>query len=208
VAQGTFQNLDFESPNAAGLTNGFVAFSDAFPGWTGWTAGTNQASLAGYNFVSGGLALATLIIPGSQGAELGVIGGNYSATMLAGQFPPLVGVVSMAIAQTGDVSPSARSLRFSARGDVQYLAVSFNGASVPFSQVGTGPNYSVYAGDISSFAGTSGELRFTEQAVPTGSVLYFDDIFFSTTPVPEPGALALIGAGALLAACRWSARKQ
>src|SRR5438309_2289602 len=64
-AQGTFQNLDFESPNANNLTSGFVAFSDAFPGWSGWIGGTNQASLAGYNFISGGLALVTLITPNS-----------------------------------------------------------------------------------------------------------------------------------------------
>jgi hypothetical protein len=187
VAQGTFQNLDFESPNADNLTNDFVAFSDAFPGWTGWLNGTNQTSLAGYNIVSVGTALATIITPTAPyGFGSYAIDGNYTATIVAGEFGPLVGIVSTAIAQTGAIPPSARSLRFSASGLVQYLSVSFNGVNVPFSPVGTGPNYGLFAADVSQFAGQSGELRFTEQAVPIEPLVVLDDILFSPTAVPEP----------------------
>src|SRR6266478_3755281 len=64
LGQGSFQNLDFESANAGGLTNLYVAISDAFPGWSGYIGtSTNPVAVAGYNFVSGGSALITLITP-------------------------------------------------------------------------------------------------------------------------------------------------
>ena len=107
----------------------------------------------------------------------------------------------MAIAQTGDIAPSALSLRFSASG-AQYLSVSFNGVNLPFSQVGTGPNYGLFAADVSQFAGQSGELRFTEQAVPTSPLVILDNIFFSPTAIPEPSVLGMLATGAVFLAWR------
>ena len=47
------------------------------------------------------------------------------------------------------------------------------------------------AGDISMFAGQTGELRFAGAGL-------FDDIQFSNQPIPEPGTFCLFGLGALL----------
>jgi hypothetical protein len=61
-------------------------------------------------------------------------------------------------------------------------------------------SYAVHA-DISTFAGDTGELRFTFRAIDLGGgawlggVLYLDDIQFA--PVPEPHVWALFGLGAL-----------
>src|SRR6266566_5233969 len=59
LAQGTFQNLDFESavvPVLASDQPAFVPFTNAFPGWIGYS-GTNQFSVALYNGYSLGAAL-------------------------------------------------------------------------------------------------------------------------------------------------------
>src|ERR1051326_5997220 len=130
LGQGTFQNLDFESPNAAVLTNMFVAFSDAMPGWTGWFRDTNVASVAGYNFVSAGSALVTLITPTAPlGNGALVIEGNYTATIAAGLAGPNGVLSSAAISQNGTIPGSTKSLRFSASGNADYLAITFNGAN-------------------------------------------------------------------------------
>ena len=199
--QGTFQNLDFESANFAGLTNSFVAFSDAFPNWTGYI-GTNHASLAGYNFISAGGAVLTLITPSAPDASTAatVISGNCTATIPAGQTSPLGVIVPGALAQTGAIPLGAKSLRFSASGNVDYLSVTFAGVNLPFLAIGTGSNYKIYAGDISALAGVTGELRFTEEAASFEPVVILDDIEFSPVPIPEPSALALSLVAVLLLA--------
>jgi len=200
-AQGSFQNLDFESPNVASLTNLFVAFGDAFPGWTGWYRDTNVTSLAGYNFVSGGSALVTLITPTAPVYGGSIIEGNYTATIAAGLASPNGTLSSAAISQIGAIPASAQSIRFSAA-NTEFLAVTFNGTNVPFSAVGTGPDYTIYAGDVRPFAGLTGELRFTEQAAITEPVVILDDISFSPAAIPEPGVLCLSALAALLLASR------
>jgi hypothetical protein len=70
---------------------------------------------------------------------------------------------------------------------------------IPFAAVGTGPNYTLYAANISAWAGQTEQLTFS--ALEDLSVLNnweIDDITFSTTAVvPEPGALALMLMGGL-----------
>ena len=203
LAQGTFQNLDFESANAAGLTNFFVAFKDAFPSWIGYI-GTNQASLAGYNFISAGGAVITLITPSALDARTAasVIDGNYTATIPAGQTSPFGIIVPGALGQTGVIPLGVKSLRFSASGNVDYLSVTFGGVNLAFLATGTGSNYRTYAGDISALAGMSGELRFTEQAASFEPVVILDDIEFSPVAIPEPGVLAFFALGTLLSTWR------
>ena len=203
LAQGTFQNLDFESANAAGLTNFFVAFKDAFPSWIGYI-GTNQASLAGYNFISAGGAVITLITPSALDARTAasVIDGNYTATIPAGQTSPFGIIVPGALGQTGVIPLGVKSLRFSASGNVDYLSVTFGGVNLPFLATGTGSNYRTYAVDISALAGMSGELRFTEQAASFEPVVILDDIEFSPVAIPEPGVLAFFALGTLLSTWR------
>lgn len=60
-------------------------------------------------------------------------------------------------------------------------------------------DYSLYGGEISSFAGSEAELRFT--VFPgRANTLILDSIVFS--PVPEPGSLALLALGLCVLACR------
>ena len=67
----------------------------------------------------------------------------------------------------------------------------FGGQYIPLVQFGTSGNNIVMAGDISMFAGQTGELRFVGGGL-------FDDIQFSPVPIPEPGVLGLFGLGAVL----------
>ena len=65
--------------------------------------------------------------------------------------------------------------------------------------LGSGPNYTIYGGDVSAYAGRSGELRFTANTISPstwGSAL--DNIFFSRLPVPEPTICALFTIAGLL----------
>ena len=207
-AQGTFVNRNFESANLvnppAPAFPTLVAFNDAFPGWTGY-AGTNQLTQAWNNGVSGGAALITLVTPntatggGYFGSSNSVISGTFTAVLAAGIGSS--GAVSVSLAQNGLFPADAQSLLFSL-GDLSVindLSISFNGQQLPFYVLSGGPNYNVYGADISAFAGQSGELRFTANPFTTPfSKAYLDDIFFSNQPIPEPSALSLLAAGALL----------
>ncbi len=199
-AQGIFQNLDFESPDASALTNLFVPFADAFPGWSGYIGtSTNPVSVAGYNFVSGGSALVTLIsLTATPPTPQSVIEGNYTATIAAGLAGPTGVLTSASIAQVGTVPISAQSLRFLASGGT-YLSVTFNGTNIPFIEVGTGPNYHEFAGDVTALEGFTGELRFTTVAAPIEPVTILDSIQFSSLAVPEPTPAALMICAAALA---------
>jgi hypothetical protein len=200
-AQGGFQNRSFEFAN--GLPNlgpgdtAFVPMSNALPGWTGYFSGTNQITLALYNSISYGSVLVTLIGNSSIYSN-SVIAGKYTATIDAGEFTDTNGstfFASAAIAQTGLVPGTALSLRFDASGNVLgYMTVTFDGKNIPFYPLSAGPNYEVYGGDVSGFAGQTGELRFTENPTTSNpfATAFLDNIVFSTSPVPEPTACALI----------------
>lgn len=201
LAQGSFQNLDFEAPNAAGLTNLFVAFADAFPGWTGHINDSADPALqVGYNFIPAGSATAALVstTAGDPGTVAYVIDGKYSAIIASGHTGPTGALASASISQIGTIPPEARSIRFSGRTSVGGMAITFNGINVPFFAVGSGSNYELYAGDLTPFAGLTGELRFTELASPFQPISVIDNIVFSSEAIPEPGALALLALGTIV----------
>jgi hypothetical protein len=62
-----------------------------------------------------------------------------------------------------------------------------------------GANFNVYGGDISAFAGQSGQLEFRGAGT-------LDNTFFSPQPIPEPGMLGLFSVSALLLG--WRARRK
>src|ERR1041384_1479265 len=90
-AQGTFQNLGFESANVPTLPpdqTAYVPFTNALPYWAG-AIGTNLPSMSGsvlYNGGSIGSALISLISRGTAFYSNDVIAGTYTVGLFAGTY--------------------------------------------------------------------------------------------------------------------------
>jgi len=184
--QGLFKNLDFEHPNVPLVPDAEfqVPISDAIPGWAGYVGGSLVDRVA-YNTVS--LGAAEISLQG-QGSLFQPLQGNYSVglqSVFGG------GPTTAAITQTGLVPLGSRSLLF-VTGPADKLEAAFAGQVIPTIQLGAGLNYILLGGDITRFAGETGELRFTSP--PSGGGL-LDEIQFSTQAVPEPGAAWLSAVG-------------
>ena len=88
------------------------------------------------------------------------------------------------------------------------FVVTLGGQTVSLSPLQTFPNYTVYGGNISVFAGQSETLTITQnppvgEAAESG-LLEVDDIVFSPSVIPEPSTWALMLCGAtLLGLSRW-----
>jgi len=202
-AQGTFKNLNFELANPGSITfSSSLPVSSALPYWTVTIGGVQQTDV-GYNAFSTGSPFVSLIGPG-----YGPIDGDYSV-LLTGSFPG-----SAAISQTGVIPAGTQSLLFEA----EPVAVSFTGPlevqvgtqSVPITEVGTGPNYTLYGANISAWANDTEQLTFSAlQDTTTLNNWELDDISFSTNaPTPEPSIVALTAIGGLLFGARkWFARR-
>src|SRR5262245_32450782 len=97
--QSTFVNLDFELARVPSGTAGWLAASDALPGWTCYL-GANQQSEVSYNGISIGIAL--IALQGPESSWFSPIQGNYSPLLIAGVDPETgLGLVPAAIGQTG-----------------------------------------------------------------------------------------------------------
>jgi len=206
-AQGTFQNLDFESANLeaipAGQYGGFVPISNAFPGWTGYI-GTNQVGQVIQNNYSIGSPSIDILGP-FWSVGYGIISGQYNALLQAGTYsdrPP----ADAALAQVGQVPITARSIQIKEFGS-QFI-LSLAGQTIPLVQMGSGTNYVLYTGDVSMFAGQTVELRLTAHGTPDFRfpVDFVDDIEFSSVSIPEPSILALSALGTLLLTWRFLRR--
>lgn len=211
--QGTFQNLDFESPMLpfvpVDTTYGFVAASNSLPGWTVYV-GTNQQDRVLLNNYFLGTAVVDLLGPGwTDGPS--VIEGAYSVVLQAGRGPdgnPL-NHVSAAIAQTSLIPLSAMTILFKAKpvlgGPATQFGVSIAGQDISLVPLQTSGDYTLYGGDISAFAGLTRELRIS--AIPTPayqfSSVMVDSIMFSNLAIPEPSTICLFGLGALLLGWRF-----
>lgn len=105
--------------------------------------------------------------------------------------------VGAAIAQTGTIPSGTQSIRLLSNNPFSLgFSLLFGGNTIPLFNVGTTANgRPIWGGDVSSFAGQTGELRFQGAG-------YLDYIQFSTQTVPEPSMLSLFGLGALLFGCR------
>ncbi len=199
-----FVNLDFEDANVSGYTPGIsgVPVADAFPGWS---ASYNSASIpiplvvstVGYDAIS--LAGAVISINDTNSPAFGsrVIDGNYSAFLfggLGGPPGPLF-TYSSTLSQTGLVPVGTKSLMLNALlllSGTSFI-VSVNGQPINMVGLPSDPAYPLYGGDISSYAGQTVTLSFTEPAPANNppSLLILDDIVFSPDAVPEPGVLSL-----------------
>jgi hypothetical protein len=221
-AQGTFQDLDFESATvtASGVEpyGTFVQIGSALPGWTTYL-GTQQVTEVGYNSPANSTASITLIGPTWNSADtaqyigVGIIDGNYSVDLQTGANPlsPTPPTVNASIEQNGMVPSTAQSIQFEAA-ETTPLSVSFNGNALTPIALSSGVFsadgvfYTLYGANISAYAGQTGELNFT--AVGSGNYVVLDDISFSSNSVPEPSIVELTAIGGLLFGARkWFARR-
>jgi hypothetical protein len=215
-AQGTFQNLDFESATLTAGPPSFVSVSSALPGWTAYI-GTDEQTQVLQNGYSTGEAIIDIFGPNYPAAGMppfspGVIDGNYSVLLQAGGEPGNSDVKEGAsIAQTGTVPVGSQYLEFDAWLALPYaqFTVSFDGVNLSPVALGSGPNNSIlYGANIAPYAGQAGTLAFTAVYPPLGSSwVGLDDITFSATPETSPLVLTGI-AGVLFALYRRFALKR
>jgi hypothetical protein len=208
-AQGTFQNLNFESPLTPLVVSDpdahYVTAASALPGWIAYR-GTNPTDVVYFNVLSIGSVDVSLLSPGYGFAAPE---GSYFVELYPGFYEPVQHRVECSIGQVGSIPSDAASLRFLAAISHQ-IQVSFAGELLPIVALGPGPNSSaLYGIDISAFAGQSGEIRFTAPVWPDGAnMVYLDAISFSNQPIPEPSVFGLFGLGALLLGWRTSRQRQ
>jgi hypothetical protein len=200
-AQG-FANLDFESANVAGypLYSTDVPVSSALPGWSAYfiTSGTTNAlTQVGYDAISAGGNGLTVI--DSSAYPILPLQGEYSTVLFGSQ-----GITAM-ISQTGLVPNGTMSLLMDVYAFYNF-EVTLGGQMINMIPLQTfsnlGFNYTLYGGDISSFAGNVETLSLI--APPTGvpNGVEFDDIQFSPSSIPEPGVFGLFALGGLLFSLR------
>jgi len=190
-AQGTFQNLDFESANIPpGTPSGaIVPTSAALPGWNvgAQTLYYDDASLGGP------------LISIDDAKNIPPLQGNYSMLLFGGYNGP------SAISQTGLVPANAQSILMDVAFSPSALfTVTLGAQTISMSPVLVLPNYTVYAGNVSAEAGQVEALTISQFDVPPPEVpppeLELDNIIFSPNPIPEPEtwSLLLCGAGLLV----------
>ena len=185
-AQGTFLNLNFESPILP-LTSpvpGLVPATNALPGWTVYLSG-NPTDFVFYPEVPIGSPSIALV--NSQTQFYPSIQGNYSVFFRGA-----------GLGQTGQIPNNVAALLF-LRDPSAFFLASFGGQNIPLVQFGTSGNNIIMAGNISMFAGQTGELLFSGGGL-------FDAIQFSSTPSPEPGKISLFVVGALFLGWRRTVR--
>src|ERR1017187_1496979 len=183
-----FINLNFEQSTIVTGPSGFGAIaSNAIPGWIPYLNGAPQTVII-YDTVSLGAAAISLQGPGSS---YPILQGSYDVIL---QYSAGGGTTAAAVGQTGRISLASLSVVFYEQ-FFSAFQLTFAGQTIPLVKLGSTATYDIVGGDISGFAGQTGELRFT--TFPNSSGI-LDNIQFSNQPIPEPNGLALIGLGALL----------
>jgi hypothetical protein len=205
-AQG-FQNLDFEAATISSAPLGYtpagasgpISAADALPGWTVYEDNTLCTAVWGIP----GLAITFVSL--DQGSAFGyhtALEGNYSVGLSANNVAPGY-YTSASIAQTGIIPDGMQSIQFLLQ-NLNFpppdfppdgnLFVTLNGTQIPVSVISTSGYTMTMAGDISTFAGTTAELKLAVSAVANYTL---DSITFSSAGVPEPSAFGLVGLGLL-----------
>ncbi len=191
TAQG-FVNFGFEDTTITPvLINSFTGYYDyiaTVPGWT-WTPQYNAATVDADTMVSlNSIALdAPAVTLHSTDDPYGpqAIQCNYSI-FLQGGSSSVPSTSYSAIWQSGQIPANAKSLIYWGGS----LQVTFNGQPIAPFAIGSGATYTIWDMDISSYAGQIGQLMFT---VPWETSALLDNIQFSSSPVPEPSVLSLLG---------------
>jgi hypothetical protein len=194
--QGAFVNLDFEQAIAP-LDGHQAPIARALPGWTGYVGG-GLASMVWYDdrpIDAAGISLVDRLAPQQP---LQPLEGDYSAWLM-GSTSLWPQQQAAAIAQIGQIPADSKSIRFLF--STAYLPeVTFAGQSIPLVELDANTSYITLGGDVSLFAGDTGELRFT--VLPGHGGGLFDNIQFSPVAIPEPTTLVLSLLGVLIVGWR------
>ncbi len=207
-AQGTFQNLNFESANLSNPSGIFneVPIANALPDWSASIGGVPVTEVWANDY-SLGTATIDVLGPGWNEVNPGIIDGSYTVYLQA-LFSGDEQQVNVSIEQNGTIPGNAESLQYSATSP---LSVSFAGISLSSVQLSawetpSGLSYNVYGINIAPYADQTRQLEFTA-LFPNQVEL--DDITFSTTGLaPEPRVVAMTAIGGLLFGARkWFGRR-
>jgi PEP-CTERM motif len=197
TAQGTFQNLGFESALVSGhAPHDGLPITSALPGWAAGVDGADKTATVYYDAVSlGGPFIA--INDANTGFGFTPIQGRFSACLFStgGNLP-----VATSISQTGLVPADTMSLQAQMVVQGPTPVVMLGGQVINMVPLAAFPAYTLYGADVSAFAGQTATLSFTEPPPGQASVssLELDGIVFSSEPIPEPGTIAMLSLGALL----------
>jgi hypothetical protein len=192
-----FTNLDFEAANVSDLPLNqfeFVPITDGLPGWSAYI-GTNLLTQVSHNAIT--LGAANVGIWGPQ-YSFGIqpLQGVYTAILQPGDFNNQAS--SASIAQTGLIPAWASSLNFEAAlAYTNDLSVTVGGQSVPVLPFGSGS----FGCDVSSFAGSVAEIKFTIADTHGNDLNGLDAITFSPQSIPEPSSLSLLVIGVVALGC-------
>jgi PEP-CTERM motif len=184
--QGSSQNLDFEAATISqNQTPGLVNVSDALPNWDVFYNLAIQPQI-GFNTVTLGVQQVVLLGDGSS------IEGGFSVYLQGG----ISSVPSDVDIQQDILIPdNTQSILFKAQPGTDSLFLTLHNQFVPFVALATTSNYTLFGGNISSFAGQSVMLKFAAWASSSGIGWNLDSIEFSSQPIPEPSTWALLIAG-------------
>jgi hypothetical protein len=188
-----FSNLDFDQahvvPNHP--TFGLLDWEMAVPGWDHSTGHDSHVVYFGAPhlgrtqfFLLNSYDLTPLGTPAPGGYSLSFISGHETSD-------PTSPLVTAFIAQSGLVPANAQSLHFNGLGNFSVLA---NGASLDLIP----RSGACFVVDVSSLAGSVIQLKIQNEDLELPSLVTVDGFLFSTSPVPEPTALALWVAGGLV----------
>jgi hypothetical protein len=198
--QGAFVNLDFEqaiAPLVPGA-GGKVPIARGLPGWAGYLGG-GPVSVVLYDdrpLDAAGIAVEDRLAPSQQ---IQPLQGNYSVWLMGSSDLPEQ-QQSAALAQVGQIPADAKSSHFLF--STTYLPeVTFAGQAIPLVELGANASYLTVGGDVSLFAGDTGELRFTFPP-ESGAAGVLDSIEFSPVAIPEPTAMILSLLGVLVVGWR------
>jgi hypothetical protein len=199
ISGAPFANLDFESAAVVPVPPaqpGFVPISQGLPGWHGFLGNREQTDVL-HNTSSLGSSALGIWGPASTLP----IEGSFSALLQAGLDPinPLL-PLDVSLAQTGFIPLDTQSVQFKLKpyGPPFLSPFTVELADQPISMIplSTTAEYTLFGGNIVSFAGTAAELRITAHANASGpNYMFLDNIVFSSTPIPEPSSWALLSLG-------------
>ncbi|HWD19532.1 MAG TPA: hypothetical protein VHB20_09640 [Verrucomicrobiae bacterium] len=197
--QGTFQNLDFEAANVFGAQQSIlIPTSKALPGWQAYV-GTTLQTQVGYDFISTGAPLISLVDNQAGAPTQGTYGVDIFSAF----------TTTSTLSQTGLVPLGTESIRLDATEEFSSFTMTLGGQTVNLTALQTVSGHTVYGGNIGQFAGQNETLSITEN-LPNGlpgqspSLLQLDNISFSSTTVaPEPSPLILTGIAGAVFAVYW-----